>query len=316
MTTPASPDIANPIAPPSSVEPAVALHGVAVDYGDGDVLADCNLAVAPGEWVALVGPNGAGKSTALGVMTGLVTHTGSVALQGRDPSHWKPRRWARTLALVPQRPIIPGGQTVTDYVLLGRTSHIPTFGVEDAHDLQVVDDTLQRLDLRAFAERQVLTLSGGELQRVVLARALAQQAPIMLLDEPTSALDIGHGQHVLELVDQLRTEQGLTIIAAMHDLTLAGQFADRIVMLANGHVVADDRPERVLTQQLLQRHYDADVTILHDDGGIVVAPARRSRTSPPTTTTATTATNFDAPPRDPATPDTTPATSTPRQEPT
>ena len=264
-----------------AVPPAVALHGVGVDYGDGPALADVDVTVASGEWVALLGPNGAGKSTTLGVLTGLVRHTGRVTIAGEDPGTWRPRQWAQSVALVPQRPIIPAGLTVTDYVLLGRTAHIPPFGVESAADRTAVHRAFDRLALHDFARRPVLNLSGGELQRVVLARALVQEAPLMLLDEPTAALDIGHGQQVLELVDELRREQGLTIVSAMHDLTLASQFADRIVLLARGRVVADGPPLDVLTADAIAHHYDARVRILHDDGGIVVVPVRESRTVPP-----------------------------------
>lgn len=263
---------------------AISLEGVGVDYGDGPALVDVDLAVAAGEWLALLGPNGAGKSTALGVLTGLVTHTGRVAIAGQDPRTWAPRQWAQSVALVPQRPIIPAGLTVTDYVLLGRTAHIPAFGVESPTDLAAVHRAFDRLDLHDFARRPVLNLSGGELQRVVLARALVQEAPLMLLDEPTAALDIGHGQQVLELVDELRREQGLTIVSAMHDLTLASQFADRIVLLARGRVVADGPPLDVLTADTIARHYDARVRILHDRGGIVVVPVRPSRPAAPDAT--------------------------------
>ena len=273
--------------------PALRLAGIEVDYGDGPALAGFDLQVEPGEWVALLGPNGAGKSTALGVMTGLVTHTGTVTIAGQDPGTWNPRSWARSVALVPQRPIIPAGLTVSDYVLLGRTAHMPRFGVEDATDLAVADDALTRLDLHQFATRDVLNLSGGELQRVVLARALVQQAPLMLLDEPTAALDVGHGQQVLELVDELRREQGLTIVSAMHDLTLAGQYADRLVMLAGGRVVAEGRPADVLTADTISTHYDARVRILRDGGGIVVAPVRTRVTRPTGPTNPTPDTSDD-----------------------
>ncbi len=259
----------------ASTSPAVEVVGAGVDYGGGPVLVDFSLAVAAGEWVALLGPNGAGKSTALGVLSGLVRHDGDLRLLGDDPRPWKPRRWATTVALVPQRPIIPPGLTVTDYVLLGRTAHIPTFGVESAADLAAVDHAFTRLDLHTFARRPVLALSGGELQRVVLARALVQEARILLLDEPTSALDIGHGQHVLELIDDLRRERGLTIVAAMHDLTLASQYADRVVLLDHGRAIGAGTPVEVLTAARVAHHYDASVRVVPDgSGGIVVVPMR------------------------------------------
>jgi iron complex transport system ATP-binding protein len=168
---------------------------------------------------------------------------------------------------------------VSSYVLMGRTPYIPYFGVESAHDLAVVDEVLARMELRDLASRPLGELSGGELQRAVLARALAQEAPVLLLDEPTSSLDIGHQHQVLELVDALRRERGLTIVSAMHDLTLAAQFADRLVLLADGRSVAEGDARSVLTEDVLARHYPgASVKVLVDGEDIVVVPTRTART--------------------------------------
>src|SRR3712207_5983642 len=136
---------------------------------------------------------------------------------------------------------------VLDYVMLGRTPHISPLGRESAADLAVVDSVLRRLELLPFAGRMLSTLSGGERQRAFLARALAQEAPLLLLDEPTSALDIGHQQDVLELVDELRRDSALTVLATMHDLSVAGEYADRLVLMAGGRVVAAGPPREVLT---------------------------------------------------------------------
>ena len=163
---------------------------------------------------------------------------------------------------------------VLDYVLLGRTPYIPPLGRESAADLAAAHDVLDRLDLTGFAARRLETLSGGERQRVFLARALAQGATVLLLDEPTSALDIGHQQDVLELVDQLRRESGLTVLASMHDLTTAGEYADRIVLLADGRVVAAGVPAEVLTEVLLAEHYRVRVRVIPGDHGPLVVPVR------------------------------------------
>src|SRR4030095_8383432 len=148
------------------------------------------------------------------------------------------------------------------YVLLGRTPYIAPLGRESRSDLHAVEEVLVLLDLRQFAARRLETLSGGERQRVFLARALAQGAPILLLDEPTSALDIGHQQEVLELVDRLRTERDLTVLATMHDLSTAGQYADRLVLLAGGRVVAAGPPREVLTEANLAKHYRVRVRVI------------------------------------------------------
>jgi iron complex transport system ATP-binding protein len=254
------------------------LDRVGVGYDDTSVLGDVDLTVTAGEWVALIGPNGAGKSTLLRACAGSLPHTGRVRVDGHDPRRLRPRELARRVALVPQQPLVPPGVTVTDYVLLGRTPYISYLGVESRHDLDVVADVLERLDLAHLADRRVDRLSGGELQRAVLARSLAQEAPLLLLDEPTSALDVGHQQHVLELVEGLRRERGLTVVSAMHDLTLAGQFADRLLLIDGGGVAAAGPARAVLTEDTIRRHYDASVRVLVDeDGGVVVIPMRARR---------------------------------------
>jgi iron complex transport system ATP-binding protein len=161
-------------------------------------------------------------------------------------------------------------------VLLGRTPYIPALATESPADLDAVDEVLTRLDLQRFAGRRLESLSGGERQRVFLARALAQGARLLLLDEPTSALDIGHQQDVLELVDKLRRDRGLTVLATMHDLSIAGEYAERMVLMADGTVVAAGTPREVLTQELLAQHYQARVRVIDGEQGPLVVPVRRS----------------------------------------
>ena len=247
---------------------------VDVVLGGTPVLTGVDLSVGPGEWVSLVGPNGAGKSTLLRFVCGLVAGTGTLEIDGRPAASLSRRHRARLVALVPQAPVVPAGITVADYVLLGRTPHLAPLGVESPGDLAAVHGALVRLDLVSFAGRVLSTLSGGERQRVFVARALAQGAPVLLLDEPTTALDVGHQQQVLELVDRLRHEQGLTVLATMHDLTLAGQYADRLVLLDGGRVVATGTAADVLTEDHLRRYYGADVRVISADGRPVVVPTR------------------------------------------
>jgi iron complex transport system ATP-binding protein len=168
--------------------------------------------------------------------------------------------------------------SVYEYVLLGRNPYINYFSSETSHDRDVIDRVLDRLDLIQFAARKLGTLSGGEVQRLVIARALAQEAPVLLLDEPTSALDIGHQQQALELVDSLRREQGLTIISAMHDLTLAGLYADRLVLMHEGHRVAEGTAKQVLRSETLAEFYGVSARVHHEaDGTVVVIPQRSAR---------------------------------------
>jgi iron complex transport system ATP-binding protein len=250
-------------------------HRVGVSLLGRTVIDDVSVTVPPGGWLTLVGPNGAGKSTLLRTLAGALAHRGRVDFDGVRLAGLGSRERARTVAVVPQEPVRPAGMTVLDYVLLGRTPYVPYLGIESPDDVAVAGDLLDLLDLRALAGRMVTSLSSGEFQRVVLGRALAQQAPLLLLDEPTTALDLGHAQHVLELVDELRLARGLTVVSALHDLTFAGQFADRLVMLVDGAVAAEGVASDVLTEELIATHYDARVRVVADAvGGVVVLPVR------------------------------------------
>jgi iron complex transport system ATP-binding protein len=252
----------------------ISCRGVAVDLGGTRVLDGVDLDVASGEWVAVIGPNGAGKSTLLRWLAGLVRGTGELTIEGRPAGALRRRERARLVALVPQVPVIPAGITIADYVLLGRTPHIPPLGMEGAGDLEAVAEALASLDLAHMGDRLVGTLSGGERQRVLIARALVQGAPVVLLDEPTTAMDVGHQQQVLDLVDDLRRERALTVVTTMHDLTLAGQYAERLVLLDAGRKVAEGPPEDVLTERHLRRFSGARVRVVTEDGHPVVLPVR------------------------------------------
>ncbi|MFJ6196603.1 ABC transporter ATP-binding protein [Micromonospora sp. NPDC092111] len=261
-------------------EPAVEVRDLHVRLGGATILAGVDLTVAPGEWVTVIGPNGAGKSTLLRAVGGLLPAPGAISLFGTPSGSLRRRDRARVVATVAQSPVVPAGMSVFDYVLLGRTPYIAPLGRESAADLAAVHDVLDRLDLAVFRRRELATLSGGERQRVFLARALAQGATLLLLDEPTSALDIGHQQEVLELVDQLRQAHGLTVLATMHDLSVAGEYADRMVLLADGRVAAVGPPDQVLTEDLLARHYRARVRVIPGAHGPLVVPTRPHQPPP------------------------------------
>jgi iron complex transport system ATP-binding protein len=257
---------------------AVRLAEVSLAYDGVTVVHGLSLEVPTGSWVGLLGPNGAGKTTVLRAIAGLIPHTGAIAIEGEPISAMSRRRLARAIAYVPQRPVLPKGMTVTDHVLAGRTPYIPHLGTETRRDVEVARLAIERLELGGLAGRTLDSLSGGEAQRAVLARALAQQAPVLVLDEPTAALDVGHQQQVLELLDELRVEQRLTVISSMHDLTLAGQFAEDLVLLDGGRAVAWGPARAVLTESRIRRHYGATVRVLDGpDGGVLVLPTRPGR---------------------------------------
>jgi ABC-type cobalamin/Fe3+-siderophores transport system ATPase subunit len=251
------------------------LEGVSVVLDGRRVVDAVSAEVGDGGWLAVLGPNGAGKSTLLRTIAGLAEHLGRVLLDGVDTATLARRELATRIALVAQRPVVPDGITVGDYVLLGRTPHLSYFGTSGRTDLAVVGDVLDALDLTAVAERPVLSLSGGEAQRVFVARALAQEPSVLLLDEPTTSLDVGRQQDVLELVEHLRRERGVTVVAALHDLSLAGQFADRLLVLHEGVAVASGPPAAVLTEELVREFFGAEVRLVSVDGEDVMIPVRR-----------------------------------------
>jgi iron complex transport system ATP-binding protein len=254
---------------------SIELRAVSVRHGRREVVHAFTDTLRSGEWLGLIGPNGAGKSSLLRAIVGLLPHRGEILVDGSPLALRSRQRRAALIAHVPQDPLLPDDMTGAEYVLLGRSPYIGYFGSETRHDRAMVADVLDRLDLAAFADRRLGTLSGGERQRLVIARALATEAPILLLDEPTSALDIGHQQQALELVARLRREHGLTVISAMHDLTLAGLYSDRLALLHEGNVVANGPAEEVLRAETLAEFYGVRVSVHHEpDGTVVVIPRR------------------------------------------
>ena len=248
---------------------ALRTRDVRVAFNGVEVVAGIDLELRVGEWLGLIGPNGSGKSSYLRSLLGLVPRTGTVELgDGRIPD-------PTDLSFMPQSPELPPGMTVVEYVLLGRTAHLGWLQAESVQDRQIVTSVLRRLGLASFADRQVRSLSGGEAQRVVIARALTQQAPVLLLDEPTSALDVGHSVEVLEMVDELRHQDGLTVVAAMHDLSMAARYADRLLLLDRGTPQALGTPAEVLKPTLLTRVYGHPIHVVELGGHPVVLPAPR-----------------------------------------
>jgi iron complex transport system ATP-binding protein len=260
----------------------ITASAVTVRYGQALALDAVAAAAADGEWLGIIGPNGAGKTTLLRAAAGLLACDGEITAAGRPIAGLSRRELARLIAYVPQLPQFPPDMTVSEYVLLGRTAHIGYLRSESAVDLRVCAEVIGRLDLAAMAGRTLRTMSGGELQRVVLARALAQEAPVLLLDEPTSALDLGRRMDALELIDELRAERGLTVLSAIHDLTLAGQFADRLLLLAGGRAVTTGAPGEVLRDDLLVQHFGAGIRVLPAGNGDLAVISRRLPRSSPT----------------------------------
>ena len=253
----------------------IELERVTVRFDGAVAVNEVTASVRRGEWVGLIGANGAGKTSLLRAVAQLEHSSGPIRVNGESISRLSRRRRAQLIAYVPQQPEFPADMSVLDYALLGRTPYLGYFGAETATDRRHCLLLLQRLGIDRLATRSLSTLSGGELQRAVLARALAQDAPVLLLDEPTSALDLGRRIDVLELIDELRRERELTVLSAIHDLTLAAQFADRLLLLSDGAVVADGRPAEVLDERQLSACFGARIRVLlSDDGELLVLPQR------------------------------------------
>ena len=273
-----------------TVPPALRLEHLAVHYGDHAAVSEVTLTLEPGQWLAVIGPNGAGKSTVLRAIVGVAPFSGRLEFAGAavEPGQGRAGRWrgrsptipsgaSRRVAYMPQHPVLPEGMTTAEYVLLGRTAHLGLLRSESAGDRRRVAEVLDELDLGEEAGRPMSELSGGEAQRATLARALLQEASILVLDEPTSALDLGHQIAVLELIDRLRHEHGLAVVTALHDLTVAGRFADRLLLLSGGSPVASGTPAEVLTEDVLSRYYRTPVSILEGPGGTAVVVPLRDR---------------------------------------
>ena len=254
--------------------PALELDDVTVSYGGRTVLDGVSLSVRRGEFLALVGPNGAGKTTLLRAVNGLVTpESGTVHTDGADATSLSARGRARRVATVPQETNVGFDFPVRDLVAMGRTAHRSRLSHESEADRAAVTRALDRTGTAAFADRTVGSLSGGERQRVVLARALAQAAPLLLLDEPTASLDINHQVRVLGLVRDLVTtaterdgtdRPARTAVAAIHDLDLAARFCDRVALLADGDIRAVGPPHEVLQGDRLAAAYGVETVVTED----------------------------------------------------
>lgn len=245
-------------------DPVLEVTGLRVELGGTVVLQHADLTLHRGELLAVVGPNGAGKSTMVRAAAGLARPAaGSVHWDGTPLRKLSSRQLAKMRAFVPQRPQVPVGIAAHEAVMIGRSPHIGAFRRAGASDHAAADAALARADAADLRDRQLSTLSGGELQRVQLAVGLAQGAPVLIADEPTSALDLGATAMMARRLRAL-ADDGLAVLLVVHDLALAAAVADRVVVMANGRTVAAGPPVSVLDQQRLADvwHVDAE---LHAD---------------------------------------------------
>jgi iron complex transport system ATP-binding protein len=239
------------------------LDSLTVHYGAHTALRDVSLSVQPGEVLAVVGPNGAGKTTLIRAASGAMAPArGRVTIDGHDLHRWPPEVRARRVAVVPQAVRLPEAFTAFDTVLMGRTPYLGWLGRETEADRAAARKAMDRTCALELAPRRLGELSGGEQQRVLIARALAQNAPLLLMDEPTAHLDLRHQAAILNLVHGLAQDEGLAVVMALHDLNLVAQYADRVALLAEGELRALGTPVEVITSAHLSPAYGVPVSVV------------------------------------------------------
>ena len=239
------------------------IENLSAAYGSRQVLKGVSLEVDSGEVVALIGPNGAGKTTLVRAASGIVpVQAGIVRTNGHNLLLLSPMQRARFLAVVPQAAAMPPAYSVWETVLMGRTPYLNFLGHASAKDEAIVRSSLEKVDALGLAERRVGELSGGEQQRVLLARALAQSTPILLLDEPTVHLDLQHQVGLMETVRGLAHTDHLAVLIALHDLNLAARYADRVTLLVKGEIQAAGTPRQVLTPEAISNAYHLEVQVV------------------------------------------------------
>ena len=255
------------------------IQSLQVNYGTRTVLQDINLRVSKGEVLALIGPNGAGKTSLIRAASGLLPPvTGRVSALGLDINSMPPHLRATRLAVVPQARQLPANFTVYETVLLGRTPYLGWTGKAAQADRKQVNWAMERTAVLELADRMIGELSGGEQQLVLLARALAQDTPILLLDEPTAHLDLRHQSRLLNLVQELAREQHLAVLMALHDLNLVALYSDRVALLVDGRLKISGSPDEVLTPEHLIEGYQVplSVTIHPEYGTPLILPDGRN----------------------------------------
>ncbi len=257
---------------------ALTVEGLSFTYEGAPVLAGVDLTVDTGEFVGILGRNGSGKTTLLKCLTGVLSYRrGRILLFGREVNRLSPKEIARQVAVVPQQLSIQFPFLVEELVWMGRYAHQRRFHQESPRDYAAVREAIMETGVESLAGRRVTALSGGELQRVAIARALAQEPGLILLDEPTSHLDINYQIEVLDLMRRLNRKQGVVVVAVLHDLNLAAQYCDRLVLLSRGKVSADGKPGEVLTPANIRAVYGVEARVHQDalTGRPYVAPLSR-----------------------------------------
>ena len=246
------------------MNPAIRTENLTFAYKDKSVLDGVSLSIEGGEMVGILGPNGSGKTTLLRIFSAVLRGRGEVKLNGRNIETYGKRELSRLFAMVPQESQVLFPYTVAEIVLMGRASYHSPLALEGRKDLEVARASMELTDCLPFSDRYLHELIGGEKQRVITARALAQEPQILLLDEPSAFLDLKHQVQTLDLMRQLNRERQLTIVAALHDLNLAALYFNRLVMLRDGKIYRDGSPGNVITEETINEVYGIPVRVQQD----------------------------------------------------
>ena len=232
------------------------MQNVTLAYGPKVVVRDLNFQMRPGEMVGLVGPNGCGKSTIIKALSRVIPpHSGRILLNGKDISRISRKDLACMLGVVPQMSLLPSVFTAFEIVLMGRNPHLGLFQYEGPRDMAIAWQAMERASTQHLAHRRINELSGGEIQGIVIARVLAQETEAILLDEPTANLDIGRQIEILDLIKSLCRENNMTVVAALHDLNLASQYCDQLMLINNGRIHAEGTPAMVINPENIEEVY-------------------------------------------------------------
>lgn len=248
----------------------IEMQNVCLGYGHKVILKDIAFRLKPGGFVGLIGPNGCGKSTIIRALSRVISPaSGKILVDGKDINKIPRQKLARLLGVVPQMPLLPSAFTAFEIVLMGRNPHLGFFQYEGPRELAIAWQAMAKTGTQAFARRRISELSGGEIQCLLIARVLAQETKAILLDEPTANLDIGRQIEILDLIKHLCRDNSLTVLAAIHDLNLAAQYCDRLILINNGRIHAEGTPKEVITSNNIQDVYGAESCVyVHPVNGL------------------------------------------------
>jgi iron complex transport system ATP-binding protein len=241
---------------------AVQVKHLQVSFGRQPVLGDLSLEVPEGAFFIIIGPNSSGKTTLLKTLAGAIRpQQGQVEIWGTPVSHYSRQALARLMAVVPQRVPTDIPFTIQEVVLMGRSPHVGWMGLEQQRDMDLALEAMTITNVAHLARRPLYQLSGGELQRVIIARAICQQPRLILLDEPTAALDLAHQVNIMDLMVQLQKERGLTVVMVSHDLNLAAMYSDKLLLMKEGQEICSGQPDEVLTYPQLEQAYGCPLLV-------------------------------------------------------